>query len=59
MEVKNKYITLKHLMIDQKEYLKKLELKKYTLNTCKTYVFMFEKFINYYQNLSAFIVMRN
>ncbi len=30
------------------EYLRKLELKRYALNTCKTYITQFEKFINYY-----------
>lgn len=30
------------------EYLIKLELKRYALNTCKTYISQFEKFINYY-----------
>jgi len=31
-------------------YLSKLELKRYALNTCKTYINLFEKFINYYPN---------
>ncbi|WP_175392657.1 MULTISPECIES: site-specific tyrosine recombinase/integron integrase [Aquimarina] len=30
------------------EYLRKLELKRYALNTCKTYIIQFEKFINHY-----------
>ncbi|MFC5044700.1 site-specific tyrosine recombinase/integron integrase [Aquimarina hainanensis] len=30
------------------EYLRKLELKRYALNTCKTYISQFEKFINHY-----------
>ncbi|WP_025740140.1 tyrosine-type recombinase/integrase [Aquimarina pacifica] len=29
-------------------YLIKLELKRYALNTCKTYIIQFEKFINHY-----------
>ena len=32
------------------EYLQKLELKKYALNTVKTYVACFEAFINYYKS---------
>jgi len=32
------------------EYLAKLELKRYALNTCKAYIALFEKFINYYYN---------
>ena len=31
-------------------YLQKLELKKYSLNTAKTYVQLFEKFINHYSS---------
>lgn len=31
------------------EYLQKLELKKYALNTVKTYVVCFERFINHYK----------
>lgn len=34
------------------EYLQKLELKKYALNTVKTYVVCFEAFINHYKTLS-------
>ncbi len=30
------------------EYLMKLELKRYALNTCKIYISLFERFINYY-----------
>ena len=30
------------------EYLQKLELKRYALNTCKIYISLFEKFINHY-----------
>ncbi len=32
-------------------YLQKLELKKYAMSTAKTYVGMFEGFINYYKNV--------
>jgi integrase/recombinase XerD len=32
------------------EYLQKLELKAYAMNTAKVYVAMFEKFINHYAN---------
>ena len=32
------------------QYLQKLEIKKYALNTAKTYITLFEKFINYYIN---------
>ena len=32
------------------EYLRKLELKRYALNTCKTYIMHFEKFINHFYN---------
>ena len=31
-------------------YLQKLELKQYALNTAKTYIHLFEVFINYYKN---------
>lgn len=34
-----------------KEYLQKLQLKKYANNTIKTYVLLFEKFINHYKEL--------
>jgi len=33
-----------------KEYLQKLEMKKYALNTAKTYITLFEKFINHYKS---------
>ena len=33
-------------------YLEKLELKGYALNTAKTYVQLFEKFINYHKNIT-------
>ena len=33
------------------EYLQKLELKKYAISTAKTYVGMFEAFINYYKDM--------
>lgn len=32
------------------EYLTKLELKRYALNTCKIYISQFEKFINHYSD---------
>lgn len=32
-------------------YLTKLELKRYALNTCKVYIFSFEKFMNYFPNI--------
>lgn len=38
------------------DFLQKLETRKYSLNTAKTYISMFEKFINYYkkeENLMA------
>ncbi|MEP2772512.1 MAG: tyrosine-type recombinase/integrase [Fulvivirga sp.] len=34
------------------EYLQKLELKKYSINTARTYTGLFEGFINYYKDLS-------
>jgi len=34
-----------------KEYLLKLELKKYSINTAKTYIHLFEQFINYYKEV--------
>lgn len=34
------------------EYLQKLELKKYSINTARTYTGLFESFINYYKDLS-------
>ena len=33
------------------EYLQKLELKQYALNTAKTYIQLFERFINYYNDV--------
>lgn len=35
------------------EYLTKLELKRYALNTCKVYISHFEKFINYYNTIEV------
>jgi len=32
------------------EFLQKLELKKYAINTAKTYINLFERFINHYKN---------
>ncbi|MGB0888599.1 MAG: site-specific tyrosine recombinase/integron integrase [Vicingaceae bacterium] len=32
------------------EYLRKLELKQYALSTCKTYINLFEVFINYFKH---------
>jgi len=32
-------------------YFQKLEIKKYALNTARTYITLFEQFINYYKNL--------
>lgn len=34
------------------EYLQKLELKKYSINTAKIYVYYFEAFINFYRNFA-------
>jgi len=34
-----------------KEFLQKLELKKYSFNTAKIYIYYFEEFINYYRKL--------
>lgn len=33
------------------EYFQKLEIKKYALNTARTYITLFEQFINYYKDL--------
>ena len=33
------------------EFLLKLELKQYALNTAKTYILMFERFMNHYKNI--------
>jgi len=41
------------------EYLRKLETNKYALNTAKTYVTIFEKFINYYKNRKLFELNEN
>ena len=39
-----------------KEYLQKLELKKYSLNTAKIYIHYFEDFINYYSTLDLLAI---
>lgn len=39
-----------------KEYLQKLELKKYSFNTAKIYIHYFEKFINYYPKLDLLAI---
>ncbi|UKM63474.1 site-specific integrase [Flavobacteriaceae bacterium GSB9] len=41
------------------EYLKKLELKKYSNSTVKNYVHSFEKFINYYSDIELFSIDEN
>lgn len=41
------------------EYLKKLELKQYTLNTAKVYIPMFEKFINHYKEMELIELNEN
>ena len=41
-----------------KEYLLKLELKRYALNTCKTYKYLFEKFINKKDPIVTSIIRR-
>ena len=41
------------------EYLQKLELKKYALNTVKTYISMFEKFINHYKDVELINLNEN
>ncbi len=33
------------------EFLRKLEVKRYSLNTAKTYIMMFEKFLNHYSKV--------
>jgi site-specific recombinase XerD len=38
------------------EYLQKLELKKYSINTTKVYVSFFEAFINYYKNVDLIAI---
>jgi len=40
-------------------YLKKLELKKYANSTVKTYVFCFERFINYYNDIELININEN
>lgn len=37
-------------------YLQKLEIKKYSNNTCRTYISQFEKFINHYKNLDLLAI---
>ncbi len=37
-------------------YLTKLELKRYALNTCKTYISQFEKFINHYPSKDIIVL---
>lgn len=50
------YFRKRNLPIEYKAcpevYLQKLELKKYAINTVKTYVVCFERFINHYKNLN-------
>ncbi|MEM6517389.1 MAG: site-specific tyrosine recombinase/integron integrase [Bacteroidota bacterium] len=41
---------LKDFRFCPESYLLKLELKRYSLSTVKTYVYFFEKFINYHKN---------
>lgn len=40
-------------------YLEKLELKQYALNTARTYIQMFEKFINFYDNTELTAIDEN
>jgi len=40
-------------------YLQKLELKQYSLNTAKTYIQLFEKFINHYKELAITNINEN
>ncbi len=42
---RNSTVSYKHV---PEKFLEKLELKRYSLNTCKTYISQFEKFINHY-----------
>jgi integrase/recombinase XerD len=42
-----------------KEYLQKLEIKKYALNTAKTYIALFEKFINYHKSKMLLEISEN
>ena len=41
------------------EYLQKLEVKKYALNTVRIYVSFFEKFINHYNNIELIALGEN
>lgn len=47
-----KYFTNRKLLGNYKTcpevYLQKLEIKRYAMNTAKSYIFHFEKFINFY-----------
>ena len=43
----------------REEYLQKLEANKYALNTAKTYIGLFEKFINYYKTKKLFELNEN
>lgn len=40
-------------------YLQKLELKQYAINTAKTYIQLFEKFINHYKHLELSAIDEN
>jgi len=41
------------------EFLQKLELKKYAINTAKTYINLFERFINHYKDKELFHIDEN
>ena len=41
------------------EYFQKLELRKYALTTAKTYIAMFEKFINHYTGMDLIALDEN
>ena len=41
------------------EFLQKLELKHYAINTAKTYIAMFEKYINHYSNCNLMELNEN
>jgi len=41
------------------DYLQKLELKQYSINTAKTYIQLFEKFINHYKELEITNINEN
>ncbi len=41
------------------EYLQKLEIRKYSLNTAKSYIAHFEKFINHYKSLKLLEISEN